>query len=392
MRPGTSRYRLSWRFASFGVRFCSLNLRDLLCFLSGRRNRFALVIKISHDYEASAGFPEADYTACLDELYEYSMEVYARHDRSYDLAPLRLPELDALLPSTRPIGSPESTPSPRGDQEAVPASVWESFRYPLNVDIYETLSAACFDHDSVGRHDELKREIIAAIERTRAHLGVTNEQQHLCLARQHFEEYLAAERENARDSLRGRAAIENERKEMLTALQDHIIVSTLQDQNLPSFDGSGLVSPATSEAAEEETRRMREGVIKPIMEHFGAVVEDYHRCDVDLLPRALRVYVALRHPEDPQTVVREAMTLAVVRLYERLSEDVERPISPEGLCMVVTKVLSAIDLEMEKYADVWTEFITGSDTVPDSTGLFIRAIGSRAPPDSAHCILVWYDC
>eukprot|EP01044_Picomonas_judraskeda_P022755 COSAG03_NODE_5768_length_1178_cov_1.482854_1_plen_24_part_10 len=24
---------------------------------------------------------------------------------------------------------------------------------------------------------------------------------------------------------------------------------------------------------------MREGVIKPIMEHFSAVVEDYHRCD-----------------------------------------------------------------------------------------------------------------
>jgi len=342
--------------------------------------RFARVIEISHDYEASAGFPEEEYTSCLDELYDYSMEVYARHDRSYDLAPLRLPELDATVPSPHPVGSPESTPSPRGDQE-VPASVWGSFRYPLSTNIYETLCTACFDHDSVGRHDELKHDILTAIERTRAHLGVTNEQQHLCLARQHFEEYVVAERENARDPLRGRAAIENERKEMLTALQDHIIVSTLQDQNLPSFDGSGLVSPATSEAAEDETRRMREGVIKPIMEHFSAVVEDYHRCDIDLLPRALRVYVALRHPEDPQAVVREVMTLAVVRMYERLSEGAERPISPAGLCMVVQKVLSAIDLEIEKYADVWKDYIAGSDTLPDSTGLFIRAMGSRAQPD-----------
>jgi enamine deaminase RidA (YjgF/YER057c/UK114 family) len=379
-------------FPPFDVHSNFLKFLDLLCFCSGSGNRFARVIEISHNYEPSAGFPEGEYTACLDELYDYSMEVYARHDRSYDLAPLSLPELDALLPSPRLIGSPESTPSPRGDQEAVPASVWEPFRYPLNVNIYETLCAACFDHDSVGRHDELKPVIIAAIERTRAHLGVTNEQQHLCLARQHFEEYLVAERENERDPLRGRAAIENERKEMLTALQDHMIVSTLQDQNLPSFDGSGLVSPATSEAAEDETRRMREGVIKLVMEHFSAIVEDYHRCDVDLLPRALRVYVALRHPEDPQTVVREAMTLAVVRLYERLSEDVERPISPEGLCVVVTKVLSAIDVEIEKYADVWKEFITGSDTLPDSTGLFIRAIGSRTQRDPAHCIFVWYDC
>ena len=362
----------------------------MVCFVLRRsRKRFARVIEISHDYEASAGFPEEEYTSCLDELYDYSMEVYARHDRSYDLASLRLPELDAPVPSPHPVGSPDSTPSPRGDQEAVPASVWGSFRYPLSTNIYETLCAACFDHDSVGRHDELKHDILIAIERTRAHLGVTNEQQHLCLARQHFEEYVVAEHENARDPLRGRAAIENERKEMLAALQDHIIVSTLQDQNLPSFDGSGLVSPATSEAAEDETRRMRESVIKPIMEHFSAVVEDYHRCDIDLLPRALRVYVALRHPEDPQTVVREVMTLAVVRMYERLSEGAERPISPAGLCMVVTKVLSAIDLEIEKYADVWKDYIAGSDNVPDSTGLFIRAMGSRAQPALAD-IFVWY--
>ena len=324
------------------------------------------VIEISHDYKTSAGFPEIEYTACLDELYDYSMDVYARHDRSYDLAPLLLlPEVDTLSP---PL--PESTPSPRG-QEEVPASVWEPFRYPLNTDIYETLCAACFDHDSVGRHDELKDDIVAAMERTRAHLGVTNEQQHLCLARQHFDEHLVAEQENVRDSRRGRAAIESERKEMLTALQDHIILSTLQDQNLPTFDGSGLVSPATSEAAEDETRRLREDVITPIVEHFSTVVEDYQHCDIDLLPRALRVYVALRHPEDPQAVVRELMTLAVVRMYERLSEDIARPIKPEGLCMVVTKVLSAIEIEIEKYASVWEEFI------PDSTVLFIRAIGSR---------------
>ena len=197
--------------------------------------RFARVIEISHDYEASAGFPEEEYTSCLDELYDYSMEVYARHDRSYDLAPLRLPELDATVPSPHPVGSPESTPSPRGDQE-VPASVWGSFRYPLSTNIYETLCTACFDHDSVGRHDELKHDILTAIERTRAHLGVTNEQQHLCLARQHFEEYVVAERENARDPLRGRAAIENERKEML--LPKATVSNVLQE--LPS-----LVKPYT---------------------------------------------------------------------------------------------------------------------------------------------------
>jgi hypothetical protein len=49
--------------------------------------------------------------------------------------------------------------------------------------------------------------------------------------------------------------------------------------------------------------------------------------------------------------------------------------------MVVQKVLSAIDLEIEKYADVWKDYIAGSDTLPDSTGLFIRAMGSRAQPD-----------
>ena len=345
------------------------------------------MIEISHNYEASAGFREEDYTECLDELYDYSMDIYARHDRSYDLAPLRLPDVGVPLPSAHPVGSPESSTSSQGMHEEVPASVWEPFRYPLNVNIYETLCAACFDHDSVGRHDEMKVEILKAIERTRAHLGVTNEQLHLCLARQHFEEHVAAESENARDPLRGRAVVENERKEMLTALQDHIILSTLQDQNLPSFDGSGLVSPSTSEAAEDETRHMRDGVMTPIMEHFSAVVEDYHRCDAEILPMALRVYVALRHPEDPQTVVREVMTLAVVRLYERLSEDAERPISPEGLCTVVTKVLSAIDLEIERYADVWAEFIAGSDILPDSTGLFIRAIGSRAQLKSSLCVL-----
>lgn len=334
------------------------------------RQRFNAVIEISHDYKTSAGFPEEEYTACLDALYDYSMDVYSRHDHSYDLAPLQLPEV-----VDSPLSEESPSPRERGHVEEVPASVWDSFRYPLNTAIYETLCAASFDHDAVGRHDELKDDIVGAMERTRAHLGVTNEQQHLCLARQHFDEHVAAEQESVRDTMRNRAALESERKEMLTSLQDHIILSTLQDQNLPSFDGSGLTSPATSEAAEEETKRLRAEVVTPIMEYFSALVEDYHSCDIDMMPRALRVYVALRHPEEPQKVIRELMTLTVVKMYERLSKDCARPISAEGLGRVVRKVLEAIDVEIDKYESVWEEFI------PGSTVLFIRAMGSRVRQD-----------
>ena len=337
------------------------------------KDRFKAVIEISHDYQTSAGFPEEEYTQCLDELYDYSMDIYGRHDRSYGLASLRLVD-----PHAAPGGAPDAEPEAEGEGVGtVPASVWEPFRYPLNTNLYETLCAAGFDRDQVGRHDDLHEDIVKAMERTRVHLGVTSEQQHLCLARQHFDEHIAAEQESRRDTTRNRAAIEDERKEMLSLLQDHVILSTLQDQDLPSLDGSGLVSPAASEAAEtkRETQRLRDEVIAPIMEHFRELVLDYHRCDIDLLPRALRVFVALRHPEEPQTVARGMMTEAVVQLYERLSEDWSRPYDAETLGKVVHRVLQAVNVEMEKYQSVWAELL------PDSTVLFLRTMGSRVRQD-----------
>ena len=152
-------------------------------------SRFLRVIEISHNYKTSAGFPEQEYADCLDQLYDYAMDIYAKHDRSCQMSPLHVQKATG---DTSEIGL---TGELAESETSIPASLWEPLRHPLNTTLYETLCASIFDKNQVGRHDTLKDVMMAVMERTRAHLGVSNEQAHLCLARLHFAEHCAAEHE-----------------------------------------------------------------------------------------------------------------------------------------------------------------------------------------------------
>eukprot|EP01052_Picozoa_sp_SAG31_P002422 SAG31_NODE_86_length_26973_cov_16.850897_8_plen_1267_part_00 len=315
------------------------------------RSQFAQLIAISSSFKVSAGFPENEYTRCLDQLYERATKIYKQYGVTFKLDPLPLPSDYAASVSGEVL---------------VPAAMWHTYDVSTRSQLYTTLCAATFGCDDIGRLSGDAEKIMQLLERTRVALGISKEEGHLCAARLYFDEFLVSEAECNRDPKF------RQRTGRYTMLQ--LVLESIQMANTAARNEA-------MEQVDKSLKHRRNAVLTPIRNYLWSELENYHAVDHGLLPLVIQLYLITTDDQSVETkdAVRQLIRFSVVRLYEIFTSERPRPFAVVDLGYAVDQVLKALDTEIRVFEEIWRPYNS------DSTVIFLKAIGSKIRHDYENC-------
>lgn len=316
----------------------------------GIREQFAELIEISSSFKVSTGFPEVEYTACLDRLYDRATKIYKQYGLTFGLEPLPLPS--------------DFAASVAGDV-FIPAAMWQTYDAHTRARMYETLCAASFGCDDIGQLSQSAAQVVQLADRAREALGITREEGHLCRAKLYYDEFVASEAECGRDPTFKQRA---DRYAML-----HLVHEAVQMANAEA-DSSGRPADAGLTAR-------RDQVLAPVRDYLWGELENYQAVDPGLLPLIVQLYLLISKDKSlgAADTIRQLIRFSVVRLYDAFTAELPRPFDACSLGYAVDQVLKETDNEIKVFEEIWRPHNA------DSTVIFLKAIGSKVRHDYENC-------